>query len=281
MTIGGLILLVISGVGAGLIGSLFGLGGGILMVPVLSLVFKVPMHHAIATSLLCVIATSSAAASRNIRTGVANIRLGASLEIWTVLGAILGSSLAGMLPGRTLMIIFGATIGLMSVPMMRGVPDEVRESDLAQTDAAADTFTARLDGRYFDHATETEVSYRVRRLPMAMGVASVAGVLSGLLGVGGGMLKVPVMSLWCDVPMKAAAATSNFMIGVTAAASAIIYYGRGDIEPLIGAASVIGVFAGSRTGAHVASHIHGHHLRKAFALYLLLVSIQMLWKGLS
>lgn len=281
MTIGGLILLVIAGVGAGLIGSLFGLGGGILMVPVLSLVFKVPMHHAIATSLLCVIATSSAAASRNIRTGVANIRLGASLEIWTVLGAILGSSLAGMLPGRTLMIIFGATIGLMSLPMMRGVPDDVRESDLAQTDAAADTFTARLDGRYFDHATETEVSYRVRRLPMAMGVASVAGVLSGLLGVGGGMLKVPVMSLWCDVPMKAAAATSNFMIGVTAAASAIIYYGRGDIEPLIGAASVIGVFAGSRTGAHVASHIHGHHLRKAFALYLLLVSIQMLWKGLS
>lgn len=281
MTIGGLILLVISGVGAGLIGSLFGLGGGILMVPVLSLVFKVPMHHAIATSLLCVIATSSAAASRNIRTGVANIRLGVSLEIWTVLGAILGSSVAGMLPGPTLMIIFGATIGLMSLPMMRGVPDEVRESDLAQTEAAADTFTARLDGRYFDHATETEVSYRVRRLPMAMGVASVAGVLSGLLGVGGGMLKVPVMSLWCDVPMKAAAATSNFMIGVTAAASAIIYYGRGDIEPLIGAASVIGVFAGSRTGAHVAPHIHGHHLRKAFALYLLLVSIQMLWKGLS
>lgn len=281
MTVGELFFLILAGVGAGLIGSLFGLGGGILMVPVLSLALKVPMHNAIATSLLCVIATSSAAASRNIRHGVANIRLGSSLEIWTVLGAILGSSIAGILPGRTLMIIFGITIGLMALPMVRGVPDEVKEAELEQTEVPEDSFTARLDGSYFDHATESEVSYRVRRLPLAMSVASVAGVLSGLLGVGGGMLKVPVMSLWCDVPMKAAAATSNFMIGVTAAASAIIYYGRGDVDPLIGAASVIGVFVGSRTGAHVASHIHGHHLRIGFALFMLVVSAQMLWRGLS
>lgn len=281
MSVGELVLLVSAGVGAGLIGSLFGLGGGILMVPILALGLKVPMHNAIATSLLCVIATSSAAASRNIRSGVANVRLGTSLEIFTALGAIIGSSVAGLLPGRTLMIIFGAAMGIMAIPMLRGVPDEVGEADLAQTGLAEDSFTASLDGKYFDQATRSEVSYRVKRLPMAMSVASLAGVLSGLLGVGGGIVKVPVLSLWCDVPMKAAAATSNFMIGVTAAASAVIYYGRGEVSPLISAASVIGVFAGSRAGAHLAAHIHGDHLRRAFAGVMFVVSIQMLWRGLS
>lgn len=282
MTISELLFLVTAGVGAGLVGSLFGLGGGILIVPVLALALKVPMHNAIGTSLLCVIATSSAAASRNIRTGIANVRLGTTLEIWTVVGAIVGSSIAGLLPGNALMVIFGLAMGIMAIPMMRGVPDEGREAEVeTAVGEEPPSFTSTLDGSYFDHATQSEVSYRVRRLPMAMGMASLAGVLSGLLGVGGGILKVPVMSLWCDVPMKAAAATSNFMIGVTAAASAIIYYGRGEISPLISAAAVVGVFAGSRAGAHLAPRIHAEHLRRAFALVMVVVSMQMLWRGLS
>ena len=282
MTINEVLFLVVSGIGAGLIGSLFGLGGGILIVPVLALALKVPMHNAIGTSLLCVIATSSAAASRNIRTGIANVRLGTTLEIWTVVGAIIGSSVAGLLSERLLMVIFGLAMGIMAITMMRGVPDEVKEDEV-QTAVGDEppTFTSTLDGSYFDHATQTEVSYRVRRLPMAMGVASIAGVLSGLLGVGGGILKVPVMSLFCDVPMKAAAATSNFMIGVTAAASAMIYYGRSEISPLISAAAVLGVFAGSRTGAHLAPRIHAEQLRRAFAVVMVVVSMQMLWRGLS
>jgi len=293
MTITQMLFLMASGVGAGLIGSLFGLGGGILIVPVLALALKVPMHNAIATSLLCVIATSSAAASQNIRSGVANVRLGTVLEPWTVLGAIAGSSLAGVMSGRALMIVFGVAMGAMAFPMARGVPDEARseepETEEGETEAGvrgspsgplALSLSRFLDGSYYDPAAQTVVSYRVRRLPLSMGVSVFAGILSGLLGVGGGIVKVPAMSLWSDVPMKAAAATSNFMIGVTAAASAIIYYGRSDVAPLISAASVIGVFAGSRAGAHLAPLLHGQHLRRAFAVVMVVVSVQMLWRGL-
>ncbi len=281
MTTAQMLILLASGVGAGLLGSLLGLGGGILIVPILVLVLKVPVHHAIATSLLCVIATSSAAASKNVRIGIANVRLGMTLEMLTVCGAMVGGAIAGLLPGRTLLAIFASCILLMALPMARGGRDEEPEEEKVHEEEPILTpsFISRLDGHYFDEAEKKDVRYRVRRLPFAMGVSSLAGLLSGLLGVGGGIIKVPALTIFCDVPMKAAAATSNFMIGVTALASAVIYYGRGELSPLISAASVAGVFAGSRIGASVSSRVRGESLRRMFAIVMVLIAVQLLWKS--
>lgn len=283
MSLGLALFLIAAGAAAGMIGSLLGLGGGILIIPMLVLVLHVPMHIAIATSLLCVIATSSAAASKNVSRGIANVRLGMTMELWTVVGALAGSLLAGRLSGSTLTLIFGVAMGIMALPMARGVPDQGPEEVEAQEDLepVPERFVASLDGLYFDPAEGKEVSYRVRRLPVAIAASSVAGVLSGLLGVGGGIIKVPVLTLYCDVPMKAAAATSNFMIGVTAVASALVYYGRGDVSPFVSAASVVGVFAGSRAGSVLAGRIHGTTLRRGFALVMILIAIQLIWKSLT
>ena len=262
-----------------MIGSLFGLGGGILIVPVLVIAMKIPMHNAVATSLMCVIATSSAAASRNVLRGVANVKLGMTLELCTVVGAMVGGSVAGILSGDTLTTIFALTIMAMAIPMARGVPEKAPLH--SQDENARTRFVERLDGSYFDDAEQAQVTYRVRRLPFALGISSLAGLLSGLLGVGGGIVKVPALTLFCDVPMKAAAATSNFMIGVTAAASAVIYYGRGEISALVTAASVIGVFIGSRSGASIAARVKGQNLRRGFAIVMVVIGIQLLLKGLG
>lgn len=277
MTAAAALFLLTGGAAAGLIGSLLGLGGGILIIPILVLILKTPMHNAIATSLLCVIATSSAAASQNIRSGVANVRLGMALEIATVLGALVGASIAGILSDRALMVIFACAILLMAIPMARGTDKVVPPPADEAEDARG--FVASLDGEYRDASVGAVVHYRVRRLPAAFGVSSVAGVLSGLLGVGGGIIKVPSLTLFCGVPMKAAAATSNFMIGVTAVASAIVYYGRGEILPMISAASVLGVFAGSRFGARMAPRIHATMLRRVFAVVMVIIAAQFLLKA--
>ena len=275
MELSTLALLVCSGFAAGLIGSMLGLGGGILVVPILVLVMKVPMHNAVATSLLCVIATSSAAASRNLVSGVANFRLGMLLEIFTVVGALLGGLLAGFLPETVLITIFGTLMLIMAFSMFRSGSSGIRADapDLAQE--SANSFSKGLQSSFFDVAEQRQIHYRVKRLPVAMGVSSAAGVISGLLGVGGGIIKVPVLNIFCGVPMKAAAATSNFMIGVTAVASAWLYYGRGEILPLISAASVIGVFAGSRSGSHLAGIVHARSLRRIFAVVMIIVAAQM------
>lgn len=271
-------VLSIAGIGAlaGLIGAMFGVGGGILIVPALAVGLGVPMHTAIVTSLLCVIATSCGAASKNIRTGAANVRLTMLLEPCTVVGAIAGGFVAGFLPGSALMKIFGVTIIALSYPMMRGAPAE-RTAGGANGDDDPARF--RIAGSYFDPAADREVSYETRRIPALIGVSAFAGVLSGLLGIGGGILKVPVMTMIGRVPMKAAAATSNLMIGITAVASAVIYYGRGDIAPELAAACVTGVFVGSRTGVHVAGLLHGHSLRRGFGIFMILMGAQLLLKA--
>lgn len=276
-----ILLLLLTGFGGGLVGAMLGLGGGILIVPILVLLMNVPMHTAVATSLFCVIATSSAAASRNLIRGIANARLGITLELSTVTGGIAGGLVAGLLPDRGLTLVFGVVILLMTIPMLRGVADEEPEAAVEGADpmTRSTTFAGKMDGVYFDPAEKSEIRYRVRRLPVALTVSGVAGVISGLLGVGGGIVKVPVLTSFCDIPMKAAAATSNFMIGVTAAASAVLYYGRGDVSPLITAATVLGVFAGSRTGARLATKMRGAALRRLFAIVMILMSLQMLLKG--
>lgn len=268
MPLSDLLILLATGAGAGFLGALLGVGGGIIIVPAAVLLLGLPIHHAIATSLLAVIATSSAAVPKNIVTGLANIRLGVSLEIGTVLGALAGSLIAGMLEVSTLELVFGTAMAVLALPMAVRV-DETRAH------ITSDGSAHPLDGRYIDGATGTEVSYHVRRLPVALSVSSIAGLLSGLLGVGGGIIKVPLMTLACGVPMKAAAATSNFMIGVTALASAMVFYSRGQVEPVPTAALVLGVFFGSRLGAKVLGVTHTRTLRRIFAVVMIIVGIQM------
>ncbi|MEO8216975.1 MAG: sulfite exporter TauE/SafE family protein [Acidobacteriota bacterium] len=283
MTIAHVMILALSGFAAGMVGALFGLGGGILIIPILVLLLKVPMHNAIATSLICVIATSSAAASRNVSTGTANVRLGMTLEVCTVVGAMLGGLLAGILHARTLMTLFGAAMLLMVVPMARGVDaEEGTGGELIPAGGEPEPergFSRKLDGEYFDGASGSFVRYSVRRLPVAFGISSLAGVLSGLLGVGGGILKVPVLVTYCGIPMKAAAATSNFMIGVTAVASAFVFYGRGDVLPFLTGATAAGVFLGSRSGTSLSGRLQSGRLRKAFAMIMVITAAQMLWKA--
>ena len=277
MSFGLIALLLASGAAAGIFGAILGLGGGIFVVPILVLAAGAPMHSAIATSLLCVIATSSGAASRNIANGLANVRLGLSLELWTVMGAIVGGTVAGVLRGPTLMVIFAVAMLLVSALMLKK-PDE---SDVFVDDEGAGErlFEQRLEGSYFDPSLGRTLNYQPSRIPLSMGVSSLAGVLSGLLGIGGGILKVPALVHLSGVPMKAAAATSNFMIGVTGAASALIYYGRGDFSALIAAPTILGVYAGSRIGATLAGRIPAAHTRRLFALVLVLIAIQMLLKA--
>lgn len=275
MTILSVLILLGSGFAAGLIGGLLGLGGGIVIVPILVLVLKVPVHAAVATSLFCVIATSSAAASRNIARGIANVRLGVLLEPLTVTGAIAGGVLAGYLSGSALITIFAFALMAMAIPMSRGEASEADE-DVAEIEPPPN---GALQSSYWDSASREEVKYVPRRLGLARGVSFLAGILSGLLGVGGGVVKVPILVSFCGVPMKAAAATSNFMIGVTAVASAILYYGRGDVLPLVAAPSVLGVFMGSRTSARLAGRLHGGTIRKIFAGFMIVVAIQLLLKA--
>lgn len=278
MEIGLILLLLVSGAAAGLFGSILGLGGGILVVPILVLAAGVPMHSAVATSLLCVIATSSGAAWKNIASGVANVRLGVSLEFWTVLGAVVGGLAAGFLTGPALMTLFSIAMIGIAILMFRTGAGEDHFLEPPSIGPAND-LERKLQSTFFDPGLGRTLHYQPRRLPVAMGVSSFAGVLSGLFGIGGGLIKVPALVHLCGVPIKAAAATSNFMIGVTGAASALIYYGRGQVVPLAAAATVLGVFAGSRAGATLAGRIGSHHTRRVFAGVLVLIAVQMFLKA--
>ena len=270
------IILLLGGVAAGVIGSIFGLGGGIVIVPLLVLVLKVPIHYAVGTSLMCVIATSSAVGSRNVQRGMTNLRLVSVLEVATVTGAIAGSALAGHLRATVLEMLFAGVLLILAIPM--ALERETTTAVLPEHHEGG--FTARLRGVYYDPALGHEVQYDVERLPLAMGASAVAGMVSGLLGLGGGVIKVPVLTLYSRVPVKAAAATSNFMIGVTAVASAFVYYGRGEVQPVVTATAVLGVFAGSRLGLIFAERTHSSVLRKIFALLMLVIAAHMAWQAM-
>lgn len=260
--------LAFAGAAAGLMGAVLGVGGGIFLVPALVLLFALPMRNAVAAGLVAVIATSTAVASVNVEKGVANMRLGIVLELATVAGALGGALVAGLIPARALIGLFGALQAVIAALLWRG--------PARGTDAPRERPTGALDGEYDDPAIGRRVSYRVERLPLGLGVSFAAGGLSGLLGVGGGVFKVPALHLFCGVPMKAAAATSNFMIGVTAAASAFLYFARGDVRETQTAVVVLGVLAGSAAGTRLARSLVDASVRRAFALLLVLVSFQML-----
>jgi len=263
--------LLAAGVATGLLGGMLGTGGGFFLIPVLVLGFGMPMHYAVATSIVSVIATSSAAASTHVERGTANMRLGMVLEVATATGAIAGGIGAGWISARGLEGLFAAVLVPTAALMWRGRASErssVPDEDLP------DEAPGRLGGHYVE-AGGRSVRYRVRRVWAGLAVSFVAGNLSGLLGIGGGVFKVPALRVACGVPMRAAAATSNFMIGVTAAASAFLYLGRGEVQPAVAAAVVLGTVAGSLLGAGLSPRIHPRAIEKLFAVLLWIVAAQM------
>lgn len=260
---------------AGFCGSLLGLGGGIVVVPVLTLFYGIDIRYAIGASIVSVIATSSGAASAYVREHMTNLRVAMFLELATTTGAISGAYLAGILHSRWLFLIFGVMMVFSAVAMLRRLKEEYLP---VPSDVWADRL--HLHGGYFDEALGQEVTYRVTHTRLGFFLMYFAGVISGLLGIGSGVLKVPAMDLAMHIPIKVSSATSNFMIGVTAAASAGVYFGRGDIDPFIAAPVAVGVVLGSTIGSRVLGRTSSKLLRILFVIVLLSISAQMIWKGL-
>jgi hypothetical protein len=260
---------------AGFFGSLVGLGGGIIVVPALTLIYGIPIRYAIGASIIGVIATSCGASAANVRGGMINLRTAMFLEIGTTTGAISGAFLAGVLRGSGLYLIFGVVLAVSAVAMLWRAHDALSP---VPSDLWADRL--QLHGRYFDPLENREISYRITHSRIGLLLMYLAGAVSGMLGIGSGVLKVLAMDLAMRFPMKASTATSNFMIGVTAAASAGVYFARGDVDPVIAAPVALGVVLGASLGPRVLARIGNRMLRFVFVAILLFISAQMFWKGL-
>lgn len=277
MLLGASLTIFVFSISAGVIGALLGLGGGLIVIPVLSLLLGVPIHEAIGAGLVAVITTSSGAAIAYVRDKVSNIRLGMFLETATTVGAITGALIAGLVGAKTLYITFGLLMAYSALAMLKKrhseLPAGVREHPVAAR--------LKLSSTYYDKVLNQTVDYKVTGVYPAYAVMFIAGVLSGLLGIGSGTFKVLAMDLFMKLPMKVSTATSNFMMGVTAAASAGIYYARGDINPLVAGPVAIGVLIGANVGAKVMERLKNKTLRLLFIPIVCYTAIEMLWKGWS
>jgi len=258
------LIIFAAGIVAGALGALLGLGGGIFLVPFLNLGFNFPITTAAAISLTTVIATSSSVSAGRAGKQLINIRLGMLLEVATAAGGLAGGLTAQMLAQSTLQRLFGVTAMVVAVIMFTRIQ---RRNVL---DPSVDP--GLLGGQYVEQESGGLVTYRVKRLPVAIIASFFAGNVSSLLGIGGGIIKVPVLNAWCGVPLRAAAATSAFMIGVTATVSAVIYYGRGEIVPVLAAAAVLGVQLGSWGGMRVGQRASAKWLKILMAAVLVIVS---------
>ena len=256
-------------------GSLVGIGGGILIVPFLTLVMGIKLHYAIGASIVSVIATSSGAGAAFLRDRLVNVRLGLFLNVSTVAGAVTGTLLVGIASPRVLGMILGVVLLYSGLSMLKAREPEV--FDEPQPADGKDFF--RLDNSYFDTTANREVHYRVQHLTPATALLFVSGVLSGLLGIGSGALKVLVMDTLMRLPIKVSTTTSNFMIGLNAAASAGMFFARGDIQPAIAAPVALGVLGGALAGSRLLRTMSGPLLRRVFFVVLLVSAFQMLWKA--
>lgn len=268
------IILGLASLLAGFLGALTGLGGGVVIVPLLALGFGVDIHYAIGASLVSVIATSSGSAAAYVREGFCNIRIGMFLEIATTIGAIFGAFLAAGTPTKAIAIIFG--LMLLGSAVTSSLSRKDRSTNRPPDSLAT---TLRLNGSY--PADGIKTSYTARRIPLGFGLMFGAGTLSGLLGIGSGAVKVLAMDEAMQLPFKVSTTTSNFMIGVTAAASAGVYLARGYIDPGLAMPIVLGVLAGSLLGTRVLVKADTTWLRRVFSLVIALLGIEMLYKGLS
>jgi uncharacterized protein len=261
-------IIVLSGVAAGGVGALLGIGGGVFLVPLLHVALGFPLRTAAAVSLTTVIATSSSVSAGRSGERLINLRLGMVLEVATVAGSLLGGLTAHLFSETTLQRLFAAVTVVAALAVLA----RVNRRNVVR-DASLDP--GLLGGRYDEEESGGTVVYRVKRLPIGLLASFVAGNVSSLLGIGGGVLKVPALNAWCGIPLRAAAATSAFMIGVTATGGAIIYLGRGDLPPLAAAPAVLGVQLGSWVGLRLAHRLPARWLKILLVIVLLLVAASM------
>ncbi len=270
-------LVFLAGLVAGLVGALVGLGGGVFVVPILTLAFGLPFPVAAGASIVSVIATSSGAAAAYVRDHITNLRVGMFLEIATTIGALCGATLVAFLPTGVLFLMFGAVLLVSGVPLIvkhaEELPVGVRNDRLATTLALA--------GSYPDAQLGKEVHYQVTRTPLGFAMMYLAGLISGLLGIGSGVFKVLALDTAMRLPMKVSTTTSNFMIGVTAAASVGVYLARGQIDPLVAAPVALGVTLGAALGAKTLTHLTNTAIRRIFVVVLLLAAVEMFLHGLG
>ena len=266
------LILLLAAYCAGLLGSLTGLGGGVVVIPVLTLGFGVDFHYAIGAALVASIATSSGSGSAYVKEGITNVRLGMFLEIATTIGAVCGAAVAIYLNNNVIAIIYGLVLLLTAAMQQR------RKSDHEGVIGSETARRLKLYGSW-PQKDGTVKHYQLRHVGGGFGVMYVAGVLSGILGIGSGVLKVLAMDAMMKVPFKVSTTTSNFMMGVTACASAVIYVQRGIIEPGIACPVMIGVLFGALTGARLLKRMDVRVLRHIFCVAIVLVAVNMIWQG--
>jgi len=263
----------------GAVGALLGLGGGVFMVPLLVFLLGVPLQVAAGASILAVLATSIAAAAKYVKDDMTNLRLGFFLELATTLGALTGALTVPFVSEQVLSIVFGLTLVYAAGMMFK----QIRKGGRSWVNAPNDGLAERLSlgGSYYDTARGETIEYGVSRTPVTFGVSYFAGVISGLLGIGGGAVKVPAMNAVGNIPMKVAVATSNFMIGVTAAASALVYIKNQYCDAFIAAPVVLGTLIGASIGARFTNRVRGVALKKTFIVMLFIVAVRMILSGVG
>ena len=268
------VLIWLGSFSAGFLGSLTGLGGGVVIVPLLTLVFGVDIRYAIGASLISVIATSSGAASAYVKEGFSNIRIGMFLEMATTVGAIVGAYLAGITPANIIAIIFGLVLLYSAAQTFR-----TRKGQHITNEPNKTADKLRLNGSYPEKGKLKP--YTMQNISGGFGICMAAGTLSGLLGIGGGAIKVLAMDQVMKIPFKVSATTSNFMIGVTAAASAGIYLSRGYIDPGLAMPVMLGVAFGALIGAKVLAKASSHWLKLLFSIIILIMAFEMIKNGIA
>jgi uncharacterized protein len=311
-------VLFAASIAAGTLGAMLGLGGGFIVVPLLTLAFHADIRIAIGSSIIAVVATSSAGGARNVGAGMTNLRVAAFLATATTVGAATGAWLAGIAPSRTLYICFAVILCASASQMLLRARAERKLGRHELVPAAIGAFTAawegdpeaapggdghggdgpggpserppaqsrladslRLHSMYFDQATQRDVPYRVAHAGIGLCLMYVAGVVSGLLGIGSGVLKVPAMDLVMHLPMKVSTATSNILIGITGAASALVWFLRGDVDPQVAGVVALGVLCGASGGARLLPRMRSERLRIVFVVVVGLIALEMLWRGVT
>lgn len=271
------LLILATAVIAGLLGSMLGMGGGTFLVPIMTLFLGVPIRLAIGASIVSVIATSSASAAKFVKARITNIRIGIMLETGATLGALSGAYLVGILHPSVLFLIFGIVLLISTYQLI------LRRSLELPEPVTQDSISKRLclSGSYYDTRLGFQVDYRATGAYKGWLVLYVAGALSALLGIGAGLFKVLGMDIFMKLPMKVSTATSNFMIGITAAASAGLYFARGDIDPAVAAPTALGVLMGASVGPWLTGRMKSTTIRTLFIPVLVYVGVTMMLKGMG
>lgn len=270
-------LLLIVGILAGNLGAILGIGGGIILTPVLTLAIGLDIKYAIGASIISVIATSSGATIAYLKDDMLNLRVAMFLEVATTIGAIIGALLTGIVPTGFLYVLFGAFLLFSTFNMVQKLRGKQTESKQGHSDRLASKLN--LNGRYYDKANQREVEYEVEKVPGGFIMMLGAGIASGLLGIGSGVFKVTAMDTIMKMPLKPSSATSNLMMGVTAAASATVYFFSGAILPEIAVPLALGVLAGATMGSRIMQYLQPKLIRMIFIPILLYMGLQMVLKG--